>query len=94
MFSTNQKVMLQIHSNGERVPARIVQSTSAHLIVEIEGNAFPPIDTDVVVYFDHHGKQHQQSTTVSGHWQHSPKATIELARLENAVDVSRKLGAA
>ena len=94
MFSADQRVTLQIHPSQERVNARIVHCSSAHLIVEIDGKAFPPIDADVTVYLEENHRQYQQSTTVSGHWQHTPKATVELARLGNAVHFTRQLGAA
>jgi len=94
MFLADEKVTLEVHPWQERVSARIVHSSAAHLIVEIDGKRFPPIDADVTVYLDHNGRQYQQSTAVSGHWQHSPGATIELARLSKVVDLMRQLGAA
>lgn len=94
MFSVNQTVTLQVHPSEERLTARIVNATPAHLIVEIEGKHLPPIDSDVTVYLEHKGKTQQQSTTVSGHWQHSPKKTVELARIGKPVAVRLKTHAA
>jgi hypothetical protein len=94
MFLADERVTLEIYPSQERVSARIVHSSLAHLTVEMDGKCFPPIDSDVTVILEKQGGCYQQCTTVSGHWQHSPKATVELARVGKAVALTRQLGAA
>lgn len=94
MFSVNQSVTLQVESTLERISARVIQASPAHLVVELLDRAFPPIDERITVLLESGEGAWSQPTTVSGHWQHSKSKTIELARVGRLNTLRPQRGAA
>lgn len=94
MFDVGQSVSVLLADSSDSINARIVHASPAHLVLELHDNTFPPIDADATIYLETTSGSYQLLAKVSGHWQHSPRANVEFARMGKPVARELQLGAA